>query len=129
MASSLRDWPVVPNSSDSIRSAWPAVLAAWPPLVRGAYADGSLAVQMLREGDGFWEPYATLTVNLCDERNQNASFAYVDTNNLPTAAEFLVENGLATYTGMTRPCGFCAYPLFAFTSEFFETCAEVEASS
>ena len=92
-------------------------------LVRGAYADGSLAVQMLREGDGYWEPYATLTVNICDERNQNGSFAYVDTNNLPTAPEFLTRNGLATYTGLTRPSGFCAYPLFAFTSEFFEACA------
>ena len=92
-------------------------------LVRGAYADGSLAVQMLCEGDGYWEPYATLTVNLCDARNQNASYAYVDTNNLPTAADFLVENGLATFTGLTRPSGFCTYPLYAFTAEFFETCA------
>lgn len=47
-------------------------------------------------------------MNLGDERNQNASFAYVDANNLPTAPEFLVENGLATYTGLTRPSGFCA---------------------
>ena len=93
-------------------------------LVRGAYADGSLAVQALREGDGCWEPYATLTTNLGDERNQNASYAYVDTNNLPSAAAFLVENGLATYTGLTRPSGFCAYPLFAFTSEFFAACAD-----
>ena len=93
-------------------------------LVRGAYADGSLAVQMLCEGDGYWEPYATLTVNLCDARSQNASFAYVDTNNMPTAHEFLVENGLATFTGLTRPSGFCAYPLFAFTGEFFAACAD-----
>ena len=93
-------------------------------LVRGAYADGSLAVQMLREGEEGWEPYATLTVNLNDTRSQNGSFAYVDTNNLPAAPEFLVENGLATYTGLTRPSGFCAYPLFAFTSEFFEGCAD-----
>ncbi len=92
--------------------------------VRGAYADGSLAVQALREGDGYWGPYATLTVNPCDARDQNASFAYVDTNNLPTAPEFLVENGLAAYTGLTRPSGFCAYPLYAFTSKFFETCAD-----
>ena len=92
-------------------------------LVRGAYADGSLAVQMLCEGDRYWEPFAALTVNLCDARNQNASYAYVDANNLPTAPEFLTRNGLATYTGLTRPSGFCAYPLFAFTSEFFETCA------
>ena len=67
-------------------------------LVRGAYADGSLAVQMLCEDDGYWEPFAALTVNLCDTRNQNASYAYVDTNNMPTAADFLVGNGLATYT-------------------------------
>ena len=93
-------------------------------LVRGAYADGSLAVQMLREGDGYWEPFATLTVNLCDARSQNASYAYVDTNNLPTAAEFLVENRLATFTGLTRPSGLCAYPLFAFTGEFFAACAD-----
>ena len=92
-------------------------------IVRGAYADGSLAVQALCGGEKGWEPYATLTVNLCDERNQNASYAYVDTNNLPTAPDFLVENGLATFTGLTRPSGFCAYPLYAFTSEFFETCS------
>ena len=93
-------------------------------LVRRAYADGSLAVQALREVDGYWEPYATLTVNLCGERSQNASYAYVDANNLPTAADFLVGNGLAAYTGMTRPSGFCAYPLFAFTGEFFAACAD-----
>ena len=93
-------------------------------LVRGAYADGSLAVQALREGDGCWEPYATLTTNLGDERNQNASYAYVDTNNLPTAPELLVENGLATFTGACGTSGFCAYPLFAFTGEFFAACAD-----
>ena len=94
-------------------------------LVRGAYADGSLAVQALCEGDGFWEPFATLTVNLCDVRSQNASYAYVDTNNMPAVADFLVENGLAAYTGLTRPSGFCAYPLYAFTAEFFEACADM----
>ena len=93
-------------------------------LVRGAYADGSLAVQALREGDGYWEPYATLTVNLCDARSQNASYAYVDTNNMPAVADFLVENGLAAFTGACGTSGFCAYPLFAFTGEFFAACAD-----
>ena len=78
----------------------------------------------LREDNGFWEPYTTLTVNLCDARSQNASFAYVDTNNLPTAPEFLVGNGLATYTGACGTSGFCTYPLFAFTGEFFAACAD-----
>ena len=93
-------------------------------LVRGAYADGSLAVQMLREGDGHWEPFAALTVHLCDARSQNASFAYVDANNLPAAPAFLQENGLATFTGACGTSGFCAYPLFAFTGEFFAACAD-----
>ena len=94
-------------------------------LARRAYADGSLAVQMLWCGDGYWEPYADVTVNLGDRVNQNASFAYVDANNSPAMPQFLVENGLATHTGMTRPSGYCVYPLYAFTSEFFESCWEV----
>ncbi|MBO7673565.1 MAG: DUF4313 domain-containing protein [Atopobiaceae bacterium] len=92
-------------------------------LVRDAYADGSLAVQMLYDADGYWDFWGDVTVNLCDVRNQNMSYAYVDTNNMPAVADFLTRNGLATYTGLTRPSGFCAYPLYAFTSEFFETCA------
>ena len=47
-----------------------------------------------------------------------------DPNNLPTAPEFLVENGLAAFTGACGTSGFCAYPLFAFTSEFFAACAD-----
>ena len=92
-------------------------------LLRRQYMDGSLAVQMLYDADGYWDFWGDVTVNLCDATNQNASFAYVNANNMPAVAEFLQENGLATYTGMTRPSGFCTYPLYAFTSLFFETCA------
>ena len=70
------------------------------------------------------QPYATLTVNLCDARNQNASYAYVDANNLPAAPAFLVENGLASFTGACGTGGFCTYPLFAFTGELFAACAD-----
>ena len=42
-------------------------------LVRGAYADGSLAVQALREGDGYWEPFAALAGNVCHARSQKGS--------------------------------------------------------
>ena len=92
-------------------------------LLRRQYMDGSLAVQMLYDADGYWDCWGDVTVNLCDATNQNASFAYVDTNNMPAVADFLSQNGLAIYTGMIRASGFCAYPLYAFTSEFFETCA------
>jgi hypothetical protein len=92
-------------------------------LLRRQYTDGSLAVQMLRQTDGCWDFWGDVTVNLGNARDQNSSFAYVDTNNMPAVADFLVENGLADYTGMTRSSGFCTYPLYAFTPEFFGTCA------
>ena len=63
-------------------------------------------------------------MNLCDARNQNASYAYVDANNLPAAPAFLVENGLASFTGACGTGGFCTYPLFAFTGELFAACAD-----
>ena len=42
----------------------------------------------------------------------------------PAAPEFLVENGLASFTGACGTGGFCMYPLFTFTGEFFAACAD-----
>lgn len=89
-------------------------------LLRRQYMDGSLAAQRLCQTDGCWDFWGDVTANLCDAANQNASFAYVDTNNMPVVAEFLIRNGLVAYTGMTRSSGFCTHSLYAFTPEFFE---------
>ena len=92
-------------------------------LVRGKYYDGGLAVEMVADGFGDWEAWATLTVNLgfTDER-----MAFIDTNNCPWATEFLESNRLAINTGLVRASGYCTYPLYEFTDKFFAECEEHE---
>ena len=90
-------------------------------LVRAIYMDGSLAVEMVANPDGYWEEYATLSVNLGmgDERH-----AFVDVNNCPWATKFLEDNGLARCMGVGKYSGYCMYPFYEFTEKFF---AEAEA--
>lgn len=72
------------------------------------YANGRTAVQLWCD-DG---PYATLSVNLPNERCNEGEF-YVDTNNCPWAEEFLEENRIAEWTGAIGFSGYCTYPLYA----------------
>ena len=90
-------------------------------LVRGSYYDGSLAVDMIANGFGDWEPWATLTVNL---GVGGEGYAFIDTNNFPWAPAFLEENGLAVPMGVGGQSGYCTYPLYEFTSKFFAECEE-----
>ena len=92
-------------------------------LVHGYYHDDSLAVEMVANGDGEWEPWATLTVNL---GLGNAYRQFIDTNNCPWATEFLESNGLAKPMGIEMPSGYCTYPMYEFTSKFFDECAGEE---
>lgn len=61
---------------------------------------------------------------LADKAKQASRNTATDANNLPTAPAFPARNRLASYTGMTRLCGFCAYSPFAFTGELFAACAD-----
>lgn len=63
-------------------------------------------------------PYALLTVNLNEKLPFNR--AYVDTNNLPTAKEFIEENNLGKEIGV-KVSGYCAYPLYEFNMERLTT--------
>lgn len=74
-----------------------------------------LAVQLI-DAAAPWSPFATLTVNLSDPR-QNDTLAFVDTNNCPWAEEFLADNHIAENTGISMPSGFCMYPLYKFNKE------------
>ena len=43
--------------------------------------------------------------------------AFVDTNNMPELEDFLVENGIAEFTGLEQKSGYCSYPLYQFDVE------------
>ena len=90
-------------------------------LVRGEYNNGSLAVEMITNSDGYWEPWATVTVNLGRAMGR---FAFLDTNNFPEGPKFLEDNGLAVPTGDMAASGYCTYPLYEFTDKFFAECEE-----
>lgn len=77
--------------------------------------DGSLYVALTAVGDGYPEPYGNVTVNL--EQKIPPYCAFVDTNNMPEAEDFLVNNGLASFTGLVQESGYCTYPLYQFNAE------------
>ena len=80
--------------------------------------DNSLTITAMRyeEEYQYWEPYATLTVNLnyddCDPAPEDC--AYLNTNNNPGVEEFVNENKLGEFTGIRKQSGYCTYPLYRF---------------
>ena len=78
------------------------------------YTDGNLAIQLMCHDDeyDFWGPYGNLTVNLGEKLPEDQ--AYVDTNNMPNAEEFIRKYGLGEHLGTFRMSGFCCYPLYKF---------------
>ncbi len=64
------------------------------------------------------EPYGMLTVNLNDVLPDG--YAYVDTNNMPNAEEFIKENNLGTFAERYAYSGFCRYPLYKFNLDSIE---------
>lgn len=59
-------------------------------------------------------PFASLTVNLDEELPSD--MAYVDTNNLRTAFDFIIKYNLGELVGF-RQSGFCTYPLVKFNMD------------
>lgn len=60
-------------------------------------------------------PYCDVTVNLLDAVPHYCAF--VNTNNMPELEDFLVKNGIATFTGLEQKSGYCTYPLYMFDAE------------
>ena len=75
---------------------------------KGKYYNGNLRIQLWCE-DG---PYATLTTNV--ERKLPEGMAYVDTNNVPEAEEFIRKYNLGVHQGELLFSGYCCYPLYKF---------------
>ena len=65
----------------------------------------------------FWEPWCNITVNLPDKEIPAENFAFVDTNNAPYIAKWLVDNKFARYTEKVAFSGYCQYPLMEFDME------------
>lgn len=76
-----------------------------------------LGIQYYDPEDEAWEPYSDLTVGL---DYLMPGFAFVDTNNLECAEEFIKKYHLGKPTGTVRRSGFCQYPLYEFDMEMVE---------
>ena len=86
-------------------------------LVEDAYANnGRVYLGLWCNEDGYFEPWADITVNLSGPVT-DLSCGFVDTANCPEIVRFLEENGLAAPTGRTRMSGWNVYPEYRFDME------------
>ena len=76
------------------------------------YYDRNFAIRLVCENG---EPYGNLTVNLGEPLPPYT--AYVDTNNMPSAEQFIKDNDLGTFTGKYKKSGYCTYPLYKFKED------------
>ena len=73
--------------------------------------NGNLAIRMVCAESDWKEPFASLTVNLNVKLPENQ--AYIDTNNLRCAFDFVLLHNLGEIIGFGQS-GFCTYPLIEF---------------
>ncbi len=76
--------------------------------------NGCMYIGLVEQGE-YPEPYGDLTVNLVGKAPDYCGF--VDLNNMPELEEFIEENKLGEFTGLTQRSGFCEYPLYLFNAE------------
>ena len=87
-------------------------------LVKNKYANnGRLAIQAFVMDGEMAFPYATITVNLPNEKLTDENCAFVDGNNVPFVEEWLEENGIAEPTGRFGFSGFCVYSEMRFKKD------------
>lgn len=82
------------------------------PVVASYSNNDNLAIQLFCKEEGFFEPYATLTVNIHELKDKTE--AYVNINNNPNILNWITTNGIAVPTGETAISGYCEYPLYKF---------------
>ena len=61
------------------------------------------------------EAYGDVTVNLDGKAPDYCGF--VDFNNMPELEQFIEENKIGEFTGLTKRSGFCEYPLYLFDAD------------
>lgn len=75
--------------------------------------DGSVALVLT---DRYKSVITSLSVNLSTHFPDFGTFC-VDTNNCPTAEQFLIENNIAVPTGRIISSGYCKYPVYRLNEE------------
>lgn len=79
--------------------------------------NGRLAVNLLCKEGEFWEPYASLTVNLPKEPLQANEAFIKDFDENMGLLDFVLKNQLGTLCLERGHSGLCAYPKIAFDME------------
>lgn len=78
-------------------------------IIPNFYMSGYIYLGMYTPDD---EYYLSITVNLENISCGNiCDRAFIDTNNNPNMDTWLIENGIAKYSGSNRESVFCSYPL------------------
>ena len=77
------------------------------------YENNTLAITAdIASGPEKGMPFGNITVNLNEPLEKDQAF--VDVNNLEGIDSWLVTNGLAAWTGVSKQSGFVIYPLMKF---------------
>lgn len=90
------------------------------------YQNGDLHLQLncIDTEYDFAEPYATLTKALDYDSTHLLGASFIDENNLSNdffnVNDFLLDNDLASRTGLGQQSGYCIYPLVIFNPEKME---------
>ena len=89
--------------------------------------NGRFFFGLITNVDGYPEPFGDVTVNIAAPAPDYCG--YLDTNNLSNVENFIRENDLGEFTGLTGRSGYCEYPLYLFNvDKLRELCPEQMAA-
>lgn len=89
--------------------------------------NGRIFIGLITNVDGYPEPFGDVTVNI--DAPAPDYCGYLDTNNLSNVENFIRENDLGEFTGLTGRSGYCEYPLYLFNvDKLRELCPEQMAA-
>ena len=89
--------------------------------------NGRIFIGLITNEDGSPEPCGDVTVNI--DAPAPDYCGYLDTNNLSNVENFIRENDLGEFTGLTGRSGYCEYPLYLFNvDKLRELCPEQMAA-
>lgn len=95
---------------------WKHIYRVRPYTTRYIFGEGLCIHLQCCDEDCYGEPFGNLTVNIQGKTCEKDE-AYVDTNNMPNAEQFIKEYRLGKPTGKTAKSGYCTYPLYKFDME------------